>query len=237
MKHIKRFNENVEQSQVGETQNYMFFANLKTIKRLVDKMLQMDESQVDQIITDGHDWASDHISTSKDDVEEVFNFLASHCVEGCECEPEEMNELNKETWMSAADKATSKGYKKLADKFREHGKQFGKSDPQKEFEMVFKKREGEVNLSHLIRLKLRLVSIKDSGWQRSFDMIAEDEDGKQYNIAVNNFGGIPKFYLDKEWDGLALNRREAKKLLDILKDNKIDVTSDSRSISYEDVGF
>lgn len=94
MKHIKRFNENVEKL---ETQNYMFFANLKTIKRLVDKMLEMDQTQVDQIITNGHDWVSDHIATSKDDVEEVFNFLASHCEEGCECEPQEMNELNKET--------------------------------------------------------------------------------------------------------------------------------------------
>jgi hypothetical protein len=91
MKHIKRFNENLDSDK---TQNYMFFANLKTIKRLVDKMLQMDESQVDQIITNGHDWASDHISTSKDDVEEVFNFLASHCAEGCECEFLNEGEMN-----------------------------------------------------------------------------------------------------------------------------------------------
>lgn len=228
MKHIKRFNENVGER---ETQNYMFFANLKTIKRLVDKMLEMDEQQVDQIITNGHDWASDHISTSKDDVEEVFNFLASHCTDGCQCQPEEMNELNKETWMRAADKADKSGYKKLATKFRDHGNKFGLIDPKKEFEMVFNKREGEVNL------KLRLISLKKSDWDSSFDMMVEDEFGKKYNIAVNNFGGFPKFYLDKEWDGLALNRREAKKILDILKGEGIDVTNDTRSISYEDVGF
>lgn len=156
----------------------------------------------------------------------IKRFKESNFTEGYK-----MNELNKETWMSAADKATSKGYKKLADKFRDHGKQFGKVDPQKEFEMVFKKSEGEVNL------KLRLVSIKASGWTKSYDMIAEDEDGKQYNITVNNYGGFPKFYLNKEWLGLALNRRESKKLLDILKDNNIDVTSDYRSISYDDVEF
>lgn len=61
-----------------ETQNYMFFASLQTIKRLVDGMLEMDESKVDRILSDGHNWALDHIATSKDDVEEVFNFLASH---------------------------------------------------------------------------------------------------------------------------------------------------------------
>ncbi len=61
-----------------ETQNYMFFGNLQTIKRLIDEMLEMDESKIDAILTDGHGWALDHIATSKDDIEEVFNFLASH---------------------------------------------------------------------------------------------------------------------------------------------------------------
>lgn len=60
-----------------ETQNYMFFGNLQTIKRLVDEMLEMDESEVDEILKE-HNWALDHIATSKDDVEEVFNFLAGH---------------------------------------------------------------------------------------------------------------------------------------------------------------
>lgn len=74
-----------------ETNNYMFFANIKTIKRLADEILKMDQSEVDKILTDGHGWALDHIATSKDDVEEVFNFLASHCQEGCECDPKHDN--------------------------------------------------------------------------------------------------------------------------------------------------
>jgi hypothetical protein len=60
-----------------ETQNYMFFGNLQTIKRLVDEMLEMDESELDNILKE-HNWALDHIATSKDDIEEVFNFLAGH---------------------------------------------------------------------------------------------------------------------------------------------------------------
>lgn len=55
--------------------NYMFFQNLNTIKEAVDSMLAMDPSTLDTIITNGHDWAADHISTSKDDVEEVYNFF------------------------------------------------------------------------------------------------------------------------------------------------------------------
>lgn len=58
-----------------DIKNYMFFTNLQTIKRLVDDMLTMDESEIDKQLTNGHDWASDHISTSKDDIEEIYNFL------------------------------------------------------------------------------------------------------------------------------------------------------------------
>jgi ribosomal protein L14E/L6E/L27E len=57
--------------------NYMFFQNLKTIRDAVDEMLSLEPSMVDMILSDGHDWANDHIATSKDDVEEVKNFLTS----------------------------------------------------------------------------------------------------------------------------------------------------------------
>jgi hypothetical protein len=58
--------------------NYMFFQNLKTIKKMVDSMLQLDPAHVDQILSDGHGWAADHIATSKDDVEEVGGFLMNN---------------------------------------------------------------------------------------------------------------------------------------------------------------
>ena len=35
----------------------------------------MDKNEVDKILSDGHGWATDHIATSKDDVEEVFNLF------------------------------------------------------------------------------------------------------------------------------------------------------------------
>jgi len=58
-------------------QYYMFFQNLKTIKNSVDKILELDPKEVDEILKNGHDWAADHISTSKDDVEEVAEFILS----------------------------------------------------------------------------------------------------------------------------------------------------------------
>lgn len=84
MKNIKSLSEYINEastsmtastSNPAEPKNYMFFQNLKTIKSCVDEMLAMDPMEVDSILDNGHDWASDHIATSKDDVEEVCGFL------------------------------------------------------------------------------------------------------------------------------------------------------------------
>ena len=74
---MKRLNECGCNSEMdhSDTNNYMFFQNLKTIKKMVDAMLQMDPHEVDAMLSDGHAWAVDHVTTSKDDVEEVANFL------------------------------------------------------------------------------------------------------------------------------------------------------------------
>jgi hypothetical protein len=82
---------NPEMNQAGsmEIEHYMFFGNLKTIKRLIDIMLEMDEAQVNQVLHNGHDWAADHIASAKDDIEEVADFL--------------MNELNGDTAEAGAE--------------------------------------------------------------------------------------------------------------------------------------
>jgi len=69
--------EALEEGHQHDIQNYMFFNNLKTIYRLSKRLLKMDPHQIDEMLKE-HDWASDHIATSKDDVEEVFNWIASH---------------------------------------------------------------------------------------------------------------------------------------------------------------
>ena len=62
----------------------MFFENLKTIKKVVDAMLQLDPNQVDEMLSNGHGWAVDHIATSKDDVQEVGDFLMNEMHHGAE---------------------------------------------------------------------------------------------------------------------------------------------------------
>ncbi|NBU48469.1 MAG: hypothetical protein EBS34_13725, partial [Flavobacteriales bacterium] len=62
----------------GSNLNYMFFGNLETLKRMIDDLLEMNEEEVDNILKDGHDWAVDHIASSLDDVQEVYNFIKTN---------------------------------------------------------------------------------------------------------------------------------------------------------------
>lgn len=61
----------------GELKNYMFFSNLRVIKEKVDKLLAMDANKLDKMIENGHDWASEHLATAKDDIEEVYNWATT----------------------------------------------------------------------------------------------------------------------------------------------------------------
>ena len=81
-------NIEIEQESHHEVNHYMFFGNLETIKRYVDAMLEMDPVTVNELLDNGHDWAADHIATSKDDIEEVANFLMNKMHESPESEDE-----------------------------------------------------------------------------------------------------------------------------------------------------
>lgn len=78
MKNLKAFEDfgsaNLTEGE-NHHQNYMFFQHLMTIKDAIEDLLKMDREEVDAILNSGHDWANDHISTSVDDIEEVYHFL------------------------------------------------------------------------------------------------------------------------------------------------------------------
>lgn len=54
---------------------YMFFSNLEQMKRQIDLLLELDENKVESILEDRHDWAQDHISEAKTNLDQVFDFL------------------------------------------------------------------------------------------------------------------------------------------------------------------
>ena len=57
------------------TENYMFFSNLKQIHRQCEMLLKMNPKELDNIIKNGHDWADDHVSEAKNNMDQVFDFF------------------------------------------------------------------------------------------------------------------------------------------------------------------
>jgi hypothetical protein len=58
----------------GES-NYMFFSNLEQIKRQCELLLDLDPNMINELLDNGHDWADDHISEAKTNVDQVFDFF------------------------------------------------------------------------------------------------------------------------------------------------------------------
>jgi hypothetical protein len=70
-----KYNKKMLENMHEESNNYMFWQNLKTIHHAAGELLGMDQEKIDQLLSDGHGWALDHIATSADDIEEVYHFV------------------------------------------------------------------------------------------------------------------------------------------------------------------
>lgn len=58
-----------------EHENYMFFSNLKQIMRQCKMLLEFDPQMIDEILQNGHDWADDHVTEAKTNMDQVFDFF------------------------------------------------------------------------------------------------------------------------------------------------------------------
>jgi hypothetical protein len=106
---LNRLVEKVLKEQ--EVADYMFFSNLQQIKRQCEVLLEMDPQQIDEIINEGgHDWADDHVTEAKNNMDQVFDFL--------------MNETKKE-YIDYED--ITEGRKKTGTKLCARGKAAAKS--------------------------------------------------------------------------------------------------------------
>ena len=65
---VKRVVEENEMTEEGSSR-YMFFSNLQQMKRQCEYLLDFDQDQVEEILNNGHDWAQDHISEAKNNIE------------------------------------------------------------------------------------------------------------------------------------------------------------------------
>ena len=72
---IRETIEDKPSRQEQESSRYMFFSNLEQMRRQCDILLDMDRDMVESILDNGHDWAQDHISEAKNNMDQVFDFL------------------------------------------------------------------------------------------------------------------------------------------------------------------
>jgi len=77
--------------------NYMFFSNLQQIKRQCTIMLEMDPNLIEGLLQNGHDWADDHISEAKTNIDQVFDFLMNEEKTGGDEEYDMVEEGRKKT--------------------------------------------------------------------------------------------------------------------------------------------
>ena len=65
----------IRETHEEKSQRYMFFSNLEQMRRQCDLLLDFDRSMVESILDNGHDWAQDHISEAKNNMDQVFDFM------------------------------------------------------------------------------------------------------------------------------------------------------------------
>jgi hypothetical protein len=99
--------------QEQEHANYMFFSNLEQIKRQCEMLLEMDKDMIDKLIQNGHDWADDHVSEAKTNMDQVFDFI--------------MNEKNKSSDYIDYEEDLNEGRKKTGTKLCARGLAAAKS--------------------------------------------------------------------------------------------------------------
>jgi hypothetical protein len=92
---------------------YMFFSNLEQMKRQCELLLELNEDTITDILNNGHDWADDHITESKNNLDQVFDFM--------------MNEINGEGEDMEYDEYVNEGRKKTGTKLCARGKAAAKS--------------------------------------------------------------------------------------------------------------
>ena len=110
MRNLSRIINNVlREEDEKRSSRYMFFSNLEQMKRLCELLLDLDQNEIEEILENGHDWAQDHISEAKNNMDQVFDFLMNETNTDYN-EDDMMNEGKKKTGtkLCARGKASAK---------------------------------------------------------------------------------------------------------------------------------
>lgn len=102
-----------------ESERYMFFSNLEQIRRQCDLLLDLDHSEIESILSDGHDWAQDHIAEAKNNMDQVFDFLMN--------ETKRYHKMGDEVMVPSNTDVMEEGRKKTGTKLCSRGKSAAKA--------------------------------------------------------------------------------------------------------------
>jgi len=72
---IEKSKKTVKEGGEGRTENYMFFSNLKQMQRQIEFLMEINPQVIDMILQNGHDWADDHVTEAKTNMDQVFDFI------------------------------------------------------------------------------------------------------------------------------------------------------------------
>ena len=75
------------------TENYMFFSNLQQLKRQCEVLLELDPMIIEEILQNGHDWADDHVTVAKENIDQVLDFFMNETKEAINEEKKNKNKL------------------------------------------------------------------------------------------------------------------------------------------------
>ena len=95
---------------------YMFFSNLEQMKRQCEMLLDMDQSEIESILENGHDWAQDHIAEAKNNMDQVFDFLKNE-MEGDNNYDEEDEDMIEEGRKKTGTKLCARGVASAKSKY------------------------------------------------------------------------------------------------------------------------
>ncbi len=104
---LRKMVSDVVKEQKSE-ENYMFFSNLDQIERQCKMLREMDPKVIDNLLSNGHDWADDHMTEAKSLMDQVFDFIMNE-VKGHKVDSEDVtadmdnfsmneSELNEKCW-------------------------------------------------------------------------------------------------------------------------------------------
>jgi hypothetical protein len=111
----------IKLSEQKESPNYMFFSNLEQMIRQCNMLLELDQNRIDELLLNGHDWAADHVTVAKENMDQVFDFIMGE-FKGSGSNEEEISEMkNDPCW---------RGYEMVGKKMK-NGKEVPNCVPKK----------------------------------------------------------------------------------------------------------